>query len=38
VRYEPYHFFTYSWDLGTEKEEETLSKWPKILTPVVKEN
>jgi hypothetical protein len=37
VRYELKPFSSCSCDLGTKREKETPSKWPRILAPTIKE-
>jgi len=37
IRYELKPFSSCSCDLGTKKEKGTPSKWPRILTPAIKE-
>jgi hypothetical protein len=36
IRYEPKPFSSCSCDLGTKREKETPSKWPRILAPTIK--
>jgi hypothetical protein len=38
VRYEPEPFSVVLMTLGLKRKNKTLSKWPKILTPAVKES